>query len=374
MILGDSAMNVLIAANYGAPKSGNFVASLIALGRRLRKDGNNAYFVFPKQTDWISWFEREGFTAEVYDFESRSTDEQFAKVTELVEKYGIDIIHTHFGMFRPAIVKNRSKIKNVKILVHDHMGYYVDHSVFLQRIGFALLSAEYAFKKIRVAAVQKKKTDAYLFLPKKWYVPNGLSLERNVLHSMTREECRAELGLAPEEKVCFILGWDLKRKGLDTALKAVKKCREKDESIVLGIIGAGEGAPTDFAKDFIKNEGGFDPNEPWIRYFNNFEDMFAVHRAIDVYLSTSRQEGFPYGILEAISQDSPIVASDIVSQLWASEYTNCHFYPVEDPDKCAEAILDALAQGRCETNSAQIIDRYSVDRWCDKIVSIYNEL
>ncbi len=51
-------MNVLVTANYAAPKSGNFVASLIALGRRLRKDGNNVYFVFPKQTDWIIWFER----------------------------------------------------------------------------------------------------------------------------------------------------------------------------------------------------------------------------------------------------------------------------------------------------------------------------
>lgn len=367
-------MNVLITANYAAPKSGNFIASLIALGRRLRKDGNSVYFVFPKQTDWVNWFEREGFTTEIYDFESRPIDEQFAKVTELVEKHKIDIIHTHFGMFRPAIVKNRSKIKNVKILVHDHMGYYVGHSVLLQRIGFALLSAEYAFKKIRVAAVQKKKTDAYLFLPQKWYIPNGLSLERNVSHSMTREECRKELGLAPGEKACLILGWDLKRKGLDTALKAVKKCREKDKNIVLGIIGAGEGTPSDFAKDFIKNEGGFDPNESWIRYFNNFEDMFAVHRAIDVYLSTSRQEGFPYGLLEAISQSTPIVASDIVSQLWAAEYTNCHLYPVEDSDKCAEAILEALAQGRCKTNSTELMEHYGIDRWCDRIVEVYNKI
>lgn len=77
-------MNVLITANYAAPKSGNFIASLIALGRRLRKDGNSVYFVFPKQTDWVNWFEREGFTTEIYDFESRPIDEQFAKVTELV--------------------------------------------------------------------------------------------------------------------------------------------------------------------------------------------------------------------------------------------------------------------------------------------------
>lgn len=30
-------MNILIAADYRAPQSGNFIASLIALGRKLQK-------------------------------------------------------------------------------------------------------------------------------------------------------------------------------------------------------------------------------------------------------------------------------------------------------------------------------------------------
>ncbi len=367
-------MNILIAANYATPKSGNFIASLITLARKIRENGSNVYFVFPKRADWIEWFEKENFNVDIIDYENYSIDEQFCKLNELIKRYEIDIIHIHFGMFRQALVRNRSKIKSVKILVHDHMDLYVGANYFLQRMGFVFLSLVYAIKKITVITVNKQKKTNYFFLKRKWFVPNGLSLERYVSYSMTREECRAKLGLAPEEKTCFLLGWDLKRKGLDIALKAVQRCREKDPTVVLGIIGAGEGTPSDYAKAFIRNECGIDPDEPWIRYFDNFEDMFAVHRAIDIYISASRKEAFSYGILESISQNTPTVVSDIKGTKWASEYTNCHFYPVEDPDKCADAITKALQNGRRDSNYLDIIDKYSIDKWCNNIIEIYKKL
>lgn len=367
-------MNILIAANYATPKSGNFIASLITLARKIRENGSNVYFVFPKRADWIEWFEKENFNVDIIDYENYSIDEQFCKLNELIKRYEIDIIHIHFGMFRQALVRNRRKIKDVKILIHDHMGYYVGHSILLQKLGFAAFSIVYALEKIRVVTVLKNKKNSYFFLPKKWYVPNGLAPERYLSHSMTREECRRNLQVDKNEKVCFLLGWDLKRKGLDIALKAIEKCRESDENIVIGIIGAGEKEPTDYAKSFIQEECNINPKASWIKYFNNYEDMFAVHRAVDVYLAVSRQEGFPYGMLEAISQNTPIVASEIKAQLWAKEYTNSYFYPTENYDKCADAITKALQNGRRDSNYLDIIDKYSIDKWCNNIIEIYKKL
>lgn len=40
-------MNVLIAAHYATPQSGNFIASLFELGETLRKQGDNLFFLFP---------------------------------------------------------------------------------------------------------------------------------------------------------------------------------------------------------------------------------------------------------------------------------------------------------------------------------------
>lgn len=367
-------MNILIAANYGAPKSGNFIASLIALARKIRKEGSNVSFVFPKQTDWINWFIDEGFEIRIFNPEDKTVDEQFAWLNEIIKKDSIDIVHTHFGMFRKAILNNRKEIKKVKVIVHDHMDLYMGTNYALQRLGFVFISFIYLLKNISVITVNKRKKINYFFLKNKWFIPNGLSLERHLSHSATREESRTELNLSPNEKVCFLLGYDLKGKGLDIALKAIEKCRETDKNIILGIIGAGELAPTECTKDFIRTETGIDPNEPWIRFFKSHEDMFAVHRAIDVYISASRKEAFSYGLLEAISQNTPIVVSDINGTKWSSEFSNSHFYPVENPDKCSEAIFEALKCGRCESNYKTVVSHYSVDTWCDKILEVYNKV
>lgn len=49
---GENIMNIMITADYSAPKGGNFVASIITLGRHLRKKGNHVIFVFPKECSW----------------------------------------------------------------------------------------------------------------------------------------------------------------------------------------------------------------------------------------------------------------------------------------------------------------------------------
>lgn len=102
-------MNVLITANYAAPKSGNFIASLIALGRRLRRDGNTVCFVFPKQTEWINWFKDNSFTVEIFDADRLSIDEQFTKLNEVVKKSTKSTSYTHISV---CFVRLLSKTEN----------------------------------------------------------------------------------------------------------------------------------------------------------------------------------------------------------------------------------------------------------------------
>ena len=75
-------MNVMIAANYAAPKSGNFVASMIALGRKLKGNGIPVVFVFPVEKEWVSWFKNEGLNVEIV--KDRYEQGKFRSLTELV--------------------------------------------------------------------------------------------------------------------------------------------------------------------------------------------------------------------------------------------------------------------------------------------------
>lgn len=74
-------MNILVAAYYTAPSSGNFIGSLMDLGLKLRENGSELFFVFPKahnttcENSWVQWLERAGFIVYLLDV-SESSEEQ----------------------------------------------------------------------------------------------------------------------------------------------------------------------------------------------------------------------------------------------------------------------------------------------------------
>ena len=369
-------MNILLAADYATPASGNFIASCVELGRTLKKSGSSLTFVFPEskntlcENSWVHWLKREGFP--VYLISKDKTDNQIISFLQTVtEKHKIDIIHIHFGMFHHAIISH-AKDLGVKVIIHDHMGFAAGINPIKQRLRCAALSAVYRKNKIGIVSVNSQKNSAYFFA-RHWYVPNGLSFIRNVPQSASREDMRLKLGINPDEKMCMFLGWDLHRKGIDIAVKAINEIRKNNPEMLLGVVGIGNPPDRDCLQ-FIRESTGIEPNSSWIRYLPSCEDMFAYHRAADVYLSASRSEAFPYGILEAISQNTPVAASDIKSTEWCHRYSKAVVYPTEDPNACADAIKQAVSMGNSPSNAEEIVETYSIEKWCTRMIRIYEQM
>ena len=366
-------MNILIAADYIARNSGNFVALLVELSELLRKKNHQVYCVFPRQEEpfpWAGWLEKAtGHPVYYFTGEEESTPNA---VQKLIVRHRIDMIHTHFGYLRRMLIRQPKAFKNVRVLIHDHMGFSTNKATIKERCKYAAVSIRFRMSGYGVVSVCHEKDKVYKLCGRKhWYVPNGLSLRRNIPSSMSREECRQLLGISRDQTMCLLLGWDFRRKGVDIAVSGIAKARDKDKSLVLGFVGTGS-APSEQLQMFIKNETGQDPHAPWIRYFESTEDIFAYHRAADVFLSVSRSEGFPYAILEAISENSPMVVTSIDSQLYAKEYSNAFMIPPEDAEACAEAVLKAKETGRKDSNGPQIMNRYSSVNWCREMLRIYD--
>lgn len=373
-------MNILISAYYTAPSSGNFVGSLIDLGLKLRENGGKLFFVFPKsqsttcENSWVQWLERAGFIVCLVDV-SESNEKQLGFLKKIIKENKIDILHIHFDLFLNFAVHKREELP-VKIIVHEHMEYPAGCNRVYQAMKYVRKSFIYRMKKIGIICVNRYVNMAH-FGTKHWFIPNGLSLKRNILSKaeMAREECRDQLQIQDNEKFVMFLGWDLYRKGLDVAIRAVNECRKSNSNVVLGIVGLGTMPfPNPKGIDYIKKYTDVSPFENWIRFLPNTEDMFAYHRAADVYLSSSRSEAFSYGILEAISQNTPVVVSDIKGTSWCTKYSKSFMYPVEDYKKCADAIISAIDIENNLSNSKKICLEYSIDKWCDRIMEVYNNV
>lgn len=370
-------MNVLIMADYRAPNSGNFIASLLELAERMRDRGNKTVFLFPDNGkggySWSKWLEKNGFPVILCNVEGEET-ELTEKLGAIIWEYKVDLIHTHFGCCHKLLIKNHRQLGDVKVLIHDHMDFSPEGNLQKQQIKATIYAAVYRLAGIGIVSVMEKKSKAYRLAGKKnWYVPNGLSLRRNITESMERNKRRQLLNVNEDEKLCLFLGWDMHRKGVDIAVKAVDNLRQRGRSISLGLVGFGS-KPSQKAKEWILHRTNIDPNSNWIHFFASEEDMFSYHRAADVYLSASRKEAFSYGVLEAISQNTPVVMSDIEGTKWAAKYSKCVQYPVEDAVACADALEKTLSLENACSNKDELIERYSIDIWCQKIIDIYHQM
>lgn len=371
-------MNVLITADYRAPSSGNFIASLLELAERMRDAGNNTYFLFPDNGKdgytWSKWLETNGFQVWLMSMDA-GENEKVAFLEQIVSEHKIDLIHSHFGIFHRILLTRRKDLHNVKVLFHDHMDFSPEGNLHKQKLRTLIWSGLYRLRDVGVVSVMERKQKSYLLMPRKrnWYVPNGLSLRRNVPRELTREERRTQLGIGEDQKLCLFLGWDMYRKGVDIAVKAVAELRKKDPTVHLGLVGFG-GQPSEQALNWIRERTGSEPLCDWIHFFPSTEDMFSYHRAADAYLSASRKEAFSYGILEAISQNVPVVVSNIEGTAWAKEYDKCLCYSVEDAHACANAIEASLSRREEHSNKDALLERYGINIWCKEIIEIYQHL
>lgn len=365
-------------ADYRTPCSGNFIASLLELAEKMRDAGNTVCFLFLEHRNgggytWSGWLEENGFSVSLLNEQMRM-DDVLNYLTEMIRQKHIDIIHSHFGLYHRLLIQNAGKL-GVKVVFHDHMDFSPEGNMAKQKLRCLVHSAVYRITGIHVVSVMKQKSQAYLFCGRKLnhYVPNGLSFRRNAPNDVTREVRREQLGISPDDKLCLLLGWDKYGKGVDIAVRAVEYYRRTDPSLHLGFIGLGC-PPYQGTLDWIAEKTGVDPQSQWLHFFPSFEDMFACYRAADVFLSASRKEAFSYALLEAISQNTPVVMSNVEGTAWAQPYSRCAVYPTEDVQACAAAIKKALGFCEIPSNAEEIVSKYSIDLWCERIMEIYQKV
>jgi glycosyltransferase involved in cell wall biosynthesis len=285
-------------------------------------------------------------------------------IGDLCRSTGAEIVHTHG--YRPDILHGAMRFRRTFATVttlhgSSRMGGRTNVHELLQ---LALLRRFDA-----VIAVSRQLGDD---LRGRWVSPPRLHVVRNGLNDKatlaSREDARRHLGL-PETGI--VIGWVgrlIPVKGADVFLGAVQRLRTPP--ILVSMIGDGDERAK--LENIVRTEGLSNT----IRFHGAVANIARYMSAFDLLVLSSRSEGTPITLLEAMLAKVPVVATAVggVPDVIGSD--RGLLVPVEDPDALANAIETVIqapevAEKRAELAAEYLHANLGIDRWVESHDRVY---
>ncbi len=195
------------------------------------------------------------------------------------------------------------------------------------------------------------------------YNPNG-----------DREGAREALGLTGEEKAVAIIGRLDPQKGHAMFLEAAERVSRAVPAARFLIIGEGG------LKDDLQRAAGERGLASAVRFLGYRDDVPAILQAIDVVVFTSRQEGMPFALLEALAMERPVVATNVhgLSEIIRDGETGRLVEPGAS-EAAAEAIVELLefpdkARALGKRGRERVVSEFDRNTMIRRTVDLYESL
>jgi glycosyltransferase involved in cell wall biosynthesis len=289
-----------------------------------------------------------------------------------------DIIHAHSYIFftshQCALIK---KFKNFRFILNIHGGVDTPHfknmsllektQLFFKNHFFDNILGKFTIKQAN-ALISVSNKDLKLIRSrfklshskKTYFVPNGIDINK-----YQREK-------AKQRKFITFIGRLSYIKGIDIFIEIIKDLYKKDKNLNFLIVGDGP------LRNLVENAKKKLPIKHYESYpYTKISDIYNISK---ILLLTSRFEGLPTTILESLSCETPVIASDVggVSEV-ISNGINGYLFDLSAKEKIYKVILDLVHNEtylkKLGENGRKIIEKsYSWNIISNKIERIYRDL
>lgn len=186
----------------------------------------------------------------------------------------------------------------------------------------------------------------------------------------SRYELRREIMSDPGGRLILTVGRLEPPKAHDDLVEAFAELVERRPGAELAIVG--RGSLQDDIEALVARHGLTDR----VHFLGVRDDVPALMQAADVFALSSRWEGLPVVLLEAMESRLPIVSTDVGDVASLLEDTPSRIVPPGEPKAFAEALADTLdcidaGQDLASAGADLVRSRYSSAAWADDLLRRY---
>lgn len=235
----------------------------------------------------------------------------FRKLRRLIKSLRPDIIHTHTAK-AGTLGRIAAYLSRTKLVVHTYHGHvfygYFSPAKTQAIVWIEKILARLTDRLIVLSPSQQAElatTFKIAALQKISVVPLGFARDDVQAGEAAERPLRETLGLATDVKLVAAIGRIVAIKNPALLLQIAKLCRDVRDNVHFVFIGRGE-AEQETRR--LKHDLGLHKHVHFVGWRH---DLANVYSQIDALLITSKNEGTPYSVIEAMTFGCPVVATRV---------------------------------------------------------------
>lgn len=341
------------------------------LARGQQSQGNHVTVVTvvePEATEhpFVAALARDGIESAVVRVGAKSYLREWRSLRDLMGRRQPDVVHTH-GYRSDVIGGLAAAVSGIPRVttVHGFTGGNAKNRAneWMQVRAYHAFSAVVAVSKPIVQRLRKAGVRDHLIHT----IPNAIDIRHPLV---TSPAARTTLGASNDE---FVIGWVgrmSKEKAPDVLVEALRDIKQPFKAI---FVGDGPDRPSLQAQ---VAKLGLDSSVHWT---GMVPDAAALFSAFEVFVLSSRTEGIPIVLLEAMRANVPIVATRVGGVPEMLNDTEALLVPSEQPAALAAAISSVrdnteAARARAQAARARLEREFAVDPWVGRYDAVYRSV
>lgn len=359
----------------GGGEKGGSRSHILKLCKGLEEAGHNVEIVCFLEDVIAASAREQGIPLTVFPMRNIIDFQAVNKLKGYIGRAKPDLVHTH-GVRANFLGRLASRSLRVPVVTTVHSSVYSDYSNPLKKFFYhriEKLTRKYTQRFIAVAGSLKRELEADGIDPGSIEVVyNGITPD--FLEAPPEPSLKEELGISPETPVLITVGRLESVKNQEMLLKVFR--RLKDQGISFHGVVVGDGP---LMTRLQEKAAQLDIKE-FVSFLGFRKDIFRLLSQSDIFLLTSKMEGLPVTLLEAMAAGIPAVVTEVggmpeVIDLAGNGFT----IPVDDVEQFAERVVlllrdQGLGEVMVSRGRRALEEHFSHEKFIAGTLEVYRRL